>query len=281
MAMCQFDTPSFIYYSYPAIFLLAILTAFLILFRNTRHPVNKGAFIFIFLMALWVVDDFAQWTIHDVATNLFFAKLSVLFSSIFLFFLFFSYEFIRKPLHYFEKFIFAIPYIILVPLTFSDYGTHIYNVRTCDFIEGPLIFYSYAISVIYSFWSTRVLISKYKDLTTPHQIRSQIKVLVSAVWFACIWIVAFEEIFRISILAGRIFDISPFFMIGELFFMSLIAFAIIKLDLFNFNTVPTTIFAIFLWSAIFISIVFLQMDVLFSLIAAILYVILLLIFWKV
>jgi hypothetical protein len=278
--MCQFDTPNFIYYSYTAVFILTLLTAFSILYRDSKHPVNRDAFIFILLIAFWILDDFAQWTIHNIEINLFFARISILFSAIFLFFLYFSYEFVRKKINNAQKWIMATPFLLLIPLIFTNYNTKIFNASTCDFVEGPLIFYSYILNALYAAWATKILIEKRQDLATPRQVRAQIKILISALWFAWIWITVFDEIFRISTLNNAIFDISPYFIIGDLFFVSLIAFAIIKCDLFNFNTVPTAAFTYILWTAIFVSIIFFEVSMLFTMVAAIFYVILLLIFWK-
>jgi hypothetical protein len=280
LAMCQFDTPNFIYYSYIAVFILTLLTAFSILYRDLKHPANRDAFIFILLIAFWILDDFAQWTIHSIELNLFFARISILFSFIFLFFLFFAYSFARKRINIAQKWVMAIPFVLMIPLAFTGYNARIFSASTCDFVEGPLIFYSYILNAVYAAWATKILIEKYQDLTTPRQLRSQIKILIWALWFAWIWIAVFEEIFRISMLNNMVFDISPYFIIGDLFFVSLIAFAIIKCDLFNFNTVPTGAFTYVLWTAIFVSILFFEVNMLFTLVAAIFYVILLLIFWK-
>lgn len=278
--MCQFDTPNFIYYSYAVVFALSLITAFSILYRDIKHPVNRDAFFVVFFMALWIISDLAQWVVHNVAWNLFFARLTVLFSFIFLFFLYFSFEFTRRRFSFREKIVYAIPFFAIFPFVFTDLNVWTRDAGSCDFIEGPLFFYSYIVNAIYACFSTKILFEKYKDLATPHQVRSQIRILIIALWFAWIWITFFEEIFRISMLRGSAIDISPYFVVGILFFISLIAFAIIKSDLFNFNTVPTETFSIIIWSAIFMSLLFFQENILSMLISAILYVILLLIFWK-
>jgi hypothetical protein len=279
--MCQFDTPNFIYYSYIIVFILTFITALSVLLKNTTHPANRDAFIFMLMMAFWILNDFAQWIFHSIAINLFFARISILFFFIFLFFLYFSYEFARKPITFAKKLFLAIPFLALTPFVLTDFNVEIYSASTCDFAIGPLIFYGYFLTAAYATLATKILVKKFQDLATPLQVRAQIKILISAIWFAWIWIVIFDEVFRISTLKGAIIDISPYFIVGELFFVSLIAFAIIKCDLFNFNTVPATAFSLILWSAIFISILFFPVNIFFTLVSAILYVILLLVFWKV
>ena len=104
----------------------------------------------------------------------------------------------------------------------------------------------------------------------------QIKILISAIWFFVVWNMMYEGIgkFNISI------DITPHFIIGNLLFVSLIAFAIIKKDLFEFRNVFLDWFTIFLWSILFAGLFIFAANPFVMILCAVAYAALLLIFFR-
>lgn len=282
--MCQFETPVFIYYAYSTVFLLSLVTGLIILLKNPRHSINRNAFYFILVIILWIINDFIQWVLHDVGINMFLGRISYLASFVNLFFLFFAYHFTYTPISKKKKLIISIPYLIAVAVSiFADikYVNPYFDVRTCNVSDaGPIIFYLYLLGIIYSVWATFILLRYYRNRIIPMVTRSQIKVLISAIWFFVGWNIFYEEIGRIGFLNGYFSEISPHFILGNLFFVSLIAFAIIKKDLFELNNVLTCGFTIAIWTLTFLIALFFHMGIVSSILAIVSYSALMLIFWK-
>ena len=249
--MCEFETPSFVYYSHTVVIILSLITGFLILTRNPKHPMNRNAFYFIFILALWVLNDLVIWTTHDVKWNMFFNRISYLADFAVLFFLYFAYHFTRMKINFRKKILLAIPYVVLAVLAHTKLAFTDFNYENCDYTSGPLMFYLYLLDFIYISFATCIFMRSYRDKIIPLVTKVQIKILICASWFFVLWVIVYEEIGRISSLNGKNFDITPYFLIGNLLFVSLIAFAMIKKDLFEYRNVPLDWFTVFLWSLLF------------------------------
>lgn len=283
VSMCQFDTPIFIYYSYILVFILSIITSLVILLKDKKHPMNRNAFYFIAIIALWIANDFVQWTAYDLKINMFSARISYLANFVMLFYLYFVYHFTYTPISQTKKILLAIPLIISGLITlFSRFHFVIsdFNPETCDYIPGINIYITYIISIVYAYLATRVLLKKYNDRTTSLFSKSQAKVLISAIWFFVIWNIIYEEIGKATYFSDSFIEISPHFIIGNLFFVSLIAVAIIRNNLFEFNNVLRSWFAIAIWSLIFFLMFLLLTSIHVFIICAAAYIALLIVFWK-
>lgn len=281
--MCEFDTPLYIYYSHIIVFILCVITACLIVLRNRKHPANQNAFYFIMLLALWVANVFGQWTIHDVKLNIFLVKISVLFPVLIaLFFLYFSYHFANIKIPFKRKLILAIPSFALAGLAFSPFNLQVFNTDDCYYAHTWFIsFYTYFFELFYIILATKILLKYAKDPTNYFLIKHQVRILVGAIWFSIIWDIVYEEIDRITFFSESYVESTPFFIVGMLFFVSLIAFAIIKRDLFRFNTVLTTVFSIILWTLIFIGMFLFPLSIENMVLFALSYIFLMIVFWKI
>jgi hypothetical protein len=283
-AMCEFDTPTFVYYTHIVVFVLCLLTAILILLHEPRKASNQNAFYFIMIMAIWTADVFLQWTIKDAFWNLFFAKLSFIADFIVLFFLYFSYSLVRVKISWKKKIIFAIPYIILAisPFIFNIYSY--YDAETCSYNANSIImFYIYFLDIIYAAWATYILLkgaSEENKFKCNFMVPFQMKILIPAIWFFVVWSIFYEEIYRISFALGSYIENTPYFIIGNLFFVSLIAFAIIRKDLFEFPIVITNHYTVVVWTIIFLGFIFFYSNLTVIILATIFYAILMYIFWK-
>ena len=280
-SMCEFETPNFVYYSHIAVIILSLITGLLILSRNPKHPINRNAFYFILVFALWTVDDFLWWTVRDVKTNMFLARISVMADLIFPFFLFFSYHFTNTKITLKKKLFFFVPYFLLLVLAFTKYNFEFYDTRDCNYAHSAFIYaYLFFFEFFYSLWITYALAKNYRNTKDPVAAKLQIKILIPAIWFFVIWGIIYEEIDRISFLNNNYIDTTPHFIIGNLFFVSLIAFAIIKGNLFNFRSVLLDWVVIFLWTFLFAGFFIFATNPLVIIMSAIAYVILMFIFWK-
>lgn len=279
--MCQFETPVFIYYSYIAVFFLSLVTAFIILYRNKSNPVNRNAFYFILIIAFWILNDLFQWIVPDWKLNMLSARISYLANFIVLFYLYFSYHFTYTPITAKKKFLLAIPFIISGLITlFSDFHFVIsdFNLESCDYIPGKNIFITYFLQVTYAILATRILWKRYKDNVADLIAKSQIKVLISAIWFFVIWCIIYEEIGKWTYFSDSFMEISPHFVIGNLFFVSLIGFAMIKKNLFGGAGILKTGLVVFIWSAIFFGMFVFGTNIFVTIMTVIFYIILMKLF---
>ena len=274
--MCEFETPIFIYYSYISVIILSLITGFLILLKDKKRPTNRNAFYFILFIVLWIFGDLLQWTIHDKEINMFFAKISDLMILIYLFFLYFSYHFAYRKINWKQKVIYALPFIPLILLIPSKYNLGIFN-NECDYTDGPLVYYVYFLELLYSFWSSWILIEYYKNPVITRTTKRQIKILVLAILAYAIWNIAYEE------LGNRFFmsnATSPYYITCNLFFVSIIAFTMIKKDLFEFQNVLLDWFTVFLWSILFAGLFIFATNPFVMILCAVAYAALLLIFFR-
>lgn len=278
--MCQFETPIFVYYSHIAVISLSLITAFLILFKAPKHPINRNAFYFIFILALWVLNDLILWNTHNVKWNMFLNRISFFANFAVLFFLYFVHHFTHTKITWKKKIIFSIPYFALSILAHTKLAFTDFNYENCNYTSGPLMFYLYLLDVIYISFATCILMKHYRDRITPLITKAQIRILICASWFFLLWVIAYEEIARISSFYGKKIDITPHFIVGNLFFVSLVAFAMIKKDLFEFREVPLDWFVVFLWSLLFFGFFVFSTSPLVIVICAVFYLALLAIFFK-
>lgn len=278
--MCQFDTPLYIYYSHITVFVLCLITAFLILMRNPKEASNRNAFYFIMLVAMWIADIFAQWMIHDVKITMIAVKFSVAAELVVLFFLYFSYHFVNAEINFKKKLLFSIPYIIIAAIAFFTNIFSYFSTENCDYVLGPIIYSALSINIIYAIWSSQILLKYYRNPSNNFFIKQQIRILIGAIWFYVLWNIFFESVGIVGYYLGSYIETTPHIIIGNLFFVSLIAFAIIKKDLFQFNTVLTTIFTIVLWSLMFLGLLIFPMSLGNIAMFAVFYAFLMFIFWK-
>ena len=110
--------------------------------------------------------------------------------------------------------------------------------------------------------------------------KSQLRILISSAAFFAVWNIVNEEVSRISTLGNNSIEIAPYFVVGNLFFVSMIAFSIIKKNLFEFRNVLTIGFTLFIWTGIFFLLIFFSANPQMTIISIVAYVALLIIFWK-
>lgn len=280
--MCLFETPFYIYYSHIAVFVLCFLTAILILIVDPKKASNRSAFYFILAIALLVADVFGQWTIHSVAPNKFLVEASiVLVVLIPLLFVYFSYHYTHTELKKKTKLLLALPVAVLAIFAFSKYAFDVFNVDDCFYAEGKWIsFASYLLEIFYTIWAVRVLVKYYRLPQGNIIIDNSIRILVPAFCFYTVWNIVFSEIDRISFYTNSYIESTPHFITGTLFFISLIAFAIIKKDFFEFPMVITSHYTVVVWTLIFLGFIFFYSNLTLVILAAVFYVILMIIFWK-
>ena len=147
--MCQFDIPSFTYYTHLPILLVAALVGFFILKQNKKSPVNINFFIVVLIFCFWIVNDLFQWVIADTQTNLLLSRLSIFECFASLFYLYFILSFTEKNIGVKLKILLALPFLPIVIFAFSRYNVSFDSPVTCNPQLGWLYYYMYALLVIY------------------------------------------------------------------------------------------------------------------------------------
>ncbi|MFZ5982076.1 MAG: hypothetical protein ACOYS2_00670 [Patescibacteria group bacterium] len=272
---CQFETPTFIYYSYSIAIALGLALGFLILWKDRKSEVNRSAFYFILALMLWTINDYIMWMVHDAELNLFLFRISVFADAVFLLFLYFAYAFSGKPLEFRKKILWAVPLIPNFILFFSDINVRIHDLATCSFADGPIIYYAFILDAFYVLWSTKVLLGiDYKKAFWAA--KYQTRLLISSIWIFTLASFAYWVSWSETFLA----ETSCYFILCSLLSIFLIALAIIKWELFNFKTVLTMGFSIFIITAIFLTMFLFSISAFFTGFLIFMYLLIVLIYWK-
>ena len=277
--MCQIDAPLFIIYSYVSVIIIALVTSFSIFLSDKKNPLNRNAFYFISIIVLWTIGDLIQWTTDNARISYVFFRLSYLMDFFYLFFLYFSYAMAGEELSWKKKLMFALPLSLTVFAVVKGYAIGSVNLETCEYALGWYIYPSLFLNLIYAIWASAVLLKKYFNPFIWHNKKRQIKILVISIMTFVSWSIFYEalDVFRIA--EKMQIDISPYFILGNLFFMALMIFAIIEYDLFDFRILPRKWFAFAVLSVIFWGMFFLTLAPIFYSILLIFYVAVIWIFW--
>lgn len=277
--MCQFQTPFFIYYSYVSVILIAFIGAFSILLKNPKQSLNRNAFLFLFIVALWTAGDLVQWVTRDAQTSYLFLRLSYLVDFFFLFFLYFAYDVVGEKLSGKKKWLFAWPAFLTAFLVAGNFGIGQVEPEHCNYGLGWLIYYSLPIDLFYAVWAVAVMIKKYRHSLVYYKTKLQIGVLVFAIMSFVLWNVAYEAVDIFS-MAGKLdIEISPYFILGNLLFLALVAFAVVEYDLFDFETLPRKWFTFAILSVVFGGMLLLTLTPMFYLFLGVFYAIVIWLFW--
>jgi hypothetical protein len=233
-------------------------------------------------MALWTVANFMQWILHNAEWNLLFVRItSILSGFITIFFVYFSYGLVRVKINLKKKLLFLVPYLGIIALIFLKRDLQFFNMTDCEYaMDGFFMLYDYLFEIAYVSWATYIMIKNRNNSNCNILVPFQIKILISAIWFFTLWNIFYEEIGRRNILVEKYSEIDPYFIIGNLFFVSLIAFAIIRKELFEFPIVITNHYTVVVWTLIFLGFIFFYYNLTLIILAVIFYIILMYIFWK-
>ena len=278
--MCQSETPLFIVYSYASVIILGLIVAFSIIFKNHRHPVNRNAFYFIVLIVLWTIGDLIQWETTSPLVSYIFSRLSYLADFIFLFILYFAYGFVGEKLTGERKIIFALPLSLTILAVVGGFGVGAYDESTCLTNVSWYIYPSLSLGLVYSIWASTVLFRKYNASWAYYNTKSQVRLLIFAIMFSFLWSVAYEVVDIFNATKNLEIEISPYFILGNLFFIVLIAFGIIEYNLFDFGVIPKKWFSFAIISVIFGGMFLLSLTPTFYFISLIFYAGIVWMFWK-
>ena len=235
--MCQFDIPSFTYYTHLPILLVAALVGFFILKQNKKSPVNINFFIVVLIFCFWIINDLFQWVIADTQTNLLLSRLSIFECFASLFYLYFILSFTEKNIGVKLKILLALPFLPIVIFAFSRYNVSFDSPVTCNPQLGWLYYYMYALLVIYGISSAVVLIFSYRKKGSNENSKRQILITILALAFLILWSITVLELTDLSIKYLKDDQISQSMPLGVLIFIVIITYAITKYKLFNIKLI--------------------------------------------
>lgn len=279
--MCQFEVSNVSLYSFIIVFVLSLVVSFSILLNDRKNPVNRNIFFFLIIFTVWIGNTILTWYIRDVAINFILDELTTLLVIAILFLLYFSYSFSGMKISLRKKLLLTVPFIPIIALTFSDYNFTITDARNCTFEYGNLIWYVYLVGITYTAWSMVILIKKYRDKATSYKVKNQIRTLAIAFAFIVAWIIIFNIIGDWA--TSQNIDIeeqtTSFFMLGMMFFISLLSFAITRYSLFKFNMISTKALVTVLWMILLVMMFFLGGGIAYMAAAFMMYLFLIVVFW--
>ena len=245
--MCNFEIPTLLYFAFIPTLVASLYLAIFVFFSNYKSSVNRNFTYFILLYFFWNLTELGQWKILNVNQNLLFARLSVLFSFGILFFLYFTYAISDSPLSKIKKMLFALPFLPIVTLLFTNLNAYIENSSTCANQQGGIYYYVYFLILVYLAWSLRILIAKIKKSTNI--VRIKLKLILIAFGVTIGWFLLFTILYAI-ILEKNISlanNLSLFAPIGMIFFIGVVSYVIEKYQIFDTKILLTQIAVYTLW----------------------------------
>lgn len=279
--MCQFDVPIQLVYLQLLTIFFCLFSAFFIFLNSRKNQANFSIETLILITGLWAFLNMLQWIVHDSFLNMFFGQLAMLLVFMVLFFLYFTYHFTGQEISLRKKIILAVPFLPILVFLFGKYNMIVVNASDCTFTNGPLYSYAYLLATIYTIWAIVVLIRKHREETTPPNLKFQIKILISDIAFLVLWMIFFFVRGNQANLKGIDIEaeVSSFLILGVMFFIAVIVYAIYKGALFQISRLSKNIFVGVLWAILFLIIFVIQPGTAFSIVAFLLYLFLITIFW--
>lgn len=253
---CQWDTAQLlifsgntygplIYYSHLMAIFVSTVFGFFIFLNNRKALVNKVLFFITIVFSLWSFFDLILWANEKTYFIMFFWAMLILIEPIlFAACLYFMYLFIdKKDITLAKKIIIGaltLPVIFLLPTKFSLLG---FDLTNCDrvAIEGPLVYYSYFIELIYVLWMLTLIVKRYVIQTK--EFRKQI-ILISVGML--LFLVAFSWGNLIQSLTDN-WIVGQYGLFGMPIFVVFLAYMIVRFKTFNVRLVGAQALVISLW----------------------------------
>lgn len=251
--MCEFEIPSLLYYTHIPAFIVSFLIALFVYISNKQSEKNKNISIVLFLCSLWILMSFSPWVFSHASINIFFVRASSLITFSLLFFLFFSAAFSKKKLSLRTKLLFSFPFIPVILLLFSDYNARLTNLANCTSEYGLMLWYYYAISVIYLTLSLKNLLVYYRS-NKNEDVRKQIAIIVFSFAFLVVWFVFMSFLAKVF-QDEEIYLFSP---LGIVIFSASLAYAIAKYHFLKIRLLLAQFFTYSIWFILFAQLFFIE-----------------------
>jgi len=255
--ICEWDQAKFlifsdnvfanlVYYSHLLPLVVSLLLALVVFFKNRKSLASKWFLVTTILLSVWLFSDLVLWANEKPSLIMFFWSLLVLIEPmIYAGMLFFVYALVDgKNISFNKKLIvFAIllPTVILTP---THLALTTYDLTNCEreAIEGPLAHYDYLIEVIFTLWILILGMERFIKFKDGTEKKKVILITIGVVFFLLSFAMG-------NIVGSLVFDweIGQYGLFGIPVFIAMLAYLIVKYQVFNVKLIATQILITALW----------------------------------
>ena len=253
-----------IYYSHLLPLILCLILGIFVFTKNSEKLEVKVLFTTIVLLSCWLISDLIVWATDKPQLTMFFWSITIITEPIIYgCTLYFIYAFIDgKDISFGKKMTIAamlLPTILLTPTPLALLG---YDISNCDrdAIEGPLVYYGYAIEIIFIIWLIVLAIQRYVTQKDSESKKKILAVSIGSVGFLTAF--AFGNIIgsfftAYSIGGDESWEFGQYGIFGVPIFIAFLTFIIVRFKAFNIKLIGTQALS-FLIGVLLISLAFVQ-----------------------
>ncbi len=236
---------SLLFFSHIPTTTVALLLGFFVFTKNRKDLAVKLFFLITVLFATWSAFDLILWSSPDSSKTMFFWSLiNIVENFITISTLYFAYAFIeKKDVSLKIKVFFAslfLPYVILLPTT---YNITSFNAVSCEAEQGKLIYYFYALEILFFIVTVGYLIIKI--IKSKGQERKQITVFAVG---TILFLASFSGANILGSLTAVIYPENPdswkilqYGLFGMPIFTGFLAYLIVKFKAFDIKLIGTQV----------------------------------------
>lgn len=251
------QAPAILYYSHIPTIILSLLVGIFIYLNNRKLPSAKILLFISFFFSFWSVTDIITWVGDNSRIIMFSWMLMFLFEIlIFVSSLYFSFLFIkqRDPSLFLKiiVLIIASPIIFLLP---SKYNANVFDIDSCEVIQGPLVYYVYFLEIFFSLWIVLFLSKSYfqAEKESKKQILYfSIGIVFFLLSFSWANIVGnFMTLWNISPDSTGNWELTQYGLFGMPVFLGFLSYLIVKNQAFNIKVIAAQFLTVAVWLAVF------------------------------
>lgn len=256
---CAWDSSTFVFFSHniesPLIYYAHILPAFLaillglIIFAgNRKSPINISFFVLTIFFSVWSLLDLYLWASSAPYSIVFvWSILNIVEPVIYMVSIFFLYALLTGGYPPFRSQVTALgllaPIIILAPTALN---VSYFDLTNCDrnVIEGPLVYLTYLVEVIFMVWGIKIGLSRIKNKVGKEK---------SVAILALIGVMFFLMTFSFGNIVGTITDdwyLGQMGLFGLPIFTCLLVYIIVKYRALNATVTPAKVVVFLLWTLV-------------------------------
>jgi signal transduction histidine kinase len=225
---CYVTVPSLLYYSHIPVGIIALCFGFFVFFKNRSAEAGALLAMGVFF-STWVALDLFLWASHDSRFIMFvWSFVNILENFVSVFTLYFVYLFLEKRdvllrWKMFVAFLF-LPFLALIPTGINLKG---FDVAVCEATQGPIIYYFYFLEVFFFLWLLGFLL--YKIAHSSGEERKKVVLLsVGSIFF----LLSFSGMNILGSVTEH-WEYLQYGLFGMPVFMGLLAYLIVRYQIFN------------------------------------------------
>lgn len=245
---CVYSVPQLLLYVYVPIIAVSLLFGFFVYLSNRKSDVNKYLSIFILFYILWSICTLAQWLVHDPFYYLLVSRIAVLEVVSLYFFLLFTSSLVEETITLGKKIFYAIPFLPVILLVFTNLNAYMEDVATCSVINGYLYWYVYLVSLMYLILIGYALF-KHGIKNQSGLIKKRTTLIINGIIFVIGWFLFFSWFSNYSVSNSLAWGDNVFIMtpIGMLVFIGILTYAITKYQFLKIKLVAAQVLTYAIW----------------------------------